>query len=92
MPNPTGKGGFKKGRTGNPKGRPKEFADVKELARQYTKQAIDTLAEIMRDGDTHAARAMAADKLLDRAWGKAPQAITGEDGGPIETRVVLSFD
>lgn len=60
--------------------------DVRALAQRYTQQAIDTLAEIMQDADApQQARAMAADKLLDRGWGKPQQQheISGPGGGPI---------
>jgi Family of unknown function (DUF5681) len=33
---------FQKGRSGNPGGRPKVVAEVKELARQHTGKAIET--------------------------------------------------
>lgn len=93
MANRTGKGYWQKGKSANPKGRPKVVADVKELARKYTTQAISTLAEIMADDESGHARAMAADKLLDRGWGKAPQALTGPGGeGPIIIQMVTGFD
>jgi hypothetical protein len=31
-----------------------------------------------------AARVSAANSLLDRGWGKAPQVLTDEDGGPLQ--------
>jgi hypothetical protein len=80
MPVPKGTriGGRKKG------SRNKIAADVRELAQKYTADAIATLADVMRDKTAPPqARAMAAEKLLDRAWGKAPQSITGPNGGPI---------
>ena len=46
------------------------MAHVKELAREHTVAAVKTLAEIM--GNTEepaAARARAAEALLNRAWG-----------------------
>jgi Family of unknown function (DUF5681) len=61
---------FSKGQSGNPGGRPKELAHVKELAREHTVAAVKALAEIM--GNTEepaAARARAAEALLNRAWG-----------------------
>lgn len=82
---------FQKGQSGNPGGRPKEAGEVKELARAHTAEAIKTLASIMRAKRTpSAARVAAANALLDRGWGKAPQAITGEDGGPVQVDISLS--
>lgn len=55
------------------------------LARVYTPEALATLAAIMKSGESEAARVAAADKLLDRGHGKAPQPQTGEGGkGPIK--------
>jgi hypothetical protein len=62
---------FAKGVAGNPGGRPRELADVKELARQHTTEAIETLVTLMREGRTDTARAAAASELLSRGWGKA---------------------
>lgn len=67
---------FKPGMSGNPLGRPKQDKTLKELAREYTAEAVLTLAEIMRNEDaTDTARALAAEKLLDRGYGKATQHI-----------------
>jgi hypothetical protein len=73
---------FKKGQSGNPRGRPKRpearkwFADVKAAARELTEDAIDALATVMKDPKTPAAaRISAAQALLDRGYGKPPQAI-----------------
>src|SRR4051795_13539841 len=61
---------FAPGTSGNPGGRPKEVAHVKELARQHTADAIATLAAIMSNSkEPAAARARAAEVLLNRAWG-----------------------
>jgi hypothetical protein len=63
-------GSWPTGRSGNPGGRPKESAHVRELARQHTAEAISTLAAIMRDPEEPAAaRARSAEVLLNRAWG-----------------------
>src|SRR5437016_1711853 len=63
-------GRFRPGQSGNPGGRPKEIAHVKELAREYTEKAVMTLAEIMGNTQEPAsARARAAEVLLNRAWG-----------------------
>ena len=73
---------FEKGQSGNPGGRPKVIAEVKELARAHTGEAIKTLVSIMTNHKAApAARVSAANALLDRGYGKPLQHITGE-GGP----------
>ena len=73
---------FQKGQSGNPGGRPKVVAEVRELARKHTSKAVETLVSIMTNTKAEpAARVSAANSLLDRGYGKPPQHITGE-GGP----------
>ena len=69
---------FHKGQSGNPGGRPKIMGEVREAARAYTKAAIDTLVANLKDENGHVRNA-AAIALLDRAYGKPPQAIVGDD-------------
>ena len=73
---------FKKGQSGNPGGRPKVIAEVRELAQEHTSKAIETLVSIMTNPKSaDAARVSAANALLDRGYGKPPQHqhITGEN-------------
>jgi len=65
-------GTFKPGQSGNPKGRPKEFAEIKALARVHGPEAIETLARLMRESDPRT-QVAAAKELLDRGFGKAEQ-------------------
>jgi hypothetical protein len=79
---------WKPGESGNPKGRPKGTVgrpkgsiglstQVREIARAYTKEAIITLADIMRNEKApHTAKVAAAQAILDRGWGKPPQDTT----------------
>jgi len=63
------------------KGKPNQAtADVRALAGQYGEDAIRTLAQIMKSGETESARISAAKELLDRAYGKAAQPVGGGDG------------
>jgi hypothetical protein len=86
---------FKPGQSGNPGGRPKlpeDIRHVRELARQYTADAVQTLIGVMERSSSDSARVAAANALLDRGWGKAAQPVTGEEGeGPIQHAVKVTF-
>jgi hypothetical protein len=70
---------FKKGQSGNPGGRPKVIAELKELAKEHTAEAIQTLVSIMTNPKfAPAARVSAANALLDRGYGRPAQHITGD--------------
>jgi hypothetical protein len=59
----------------------KATAEIKDLAREHSVEAVSTLAALMRNHEVPpAARVAAARELLDRGHGKAPQAIVGPDG------------
>ena len=58
----------------------KPTPDLRSLARSHTELSIQTLAGIARNSTSEQARVAAAQALLDRGWGKAPQAHAGENG------------
>jgi hypothetical protein len=86
---------WKKGQSGNPRGRlpDEELACARAAARKlilpYAADLVQSLVDIARRGRSESARIHAATALLDRLYGKAPQSVelTGKDGGPVQARV-----
>ena len=73
----SGRGGWRNG--GRPKGSVnKATADIKAAAQQYTDDALLTLANIMKSGESEAARVAAANSILDRGYGKPKQSLDVE--------------
>ena len=75
-----GRGGARPGAGRKPKSKDKATVEqrktLEELARSHTDEAIDTLLSIMRDtGAPQSARVSASGQMLDRGYGKAPQAL-----------------
>lgn len=69
-------GHWKKGVSPNPGGRPAVVDEVRDLARKFTTEAIESLAHIMRYEKTPAqARVAAAVAILDRGYGKPGQSV-----------------
>jgi hypothetical protein len=61
----------------------KTTVQIREAARAHGDAALAVLAHIMAESASDTARIAAAREILDRAYGKAPQAMTGEGGeGP----------
>ena len=74
-------GQFPKGQSGNPGGRPRDEQKVAELARAYTREAIETPAEFMRSCNGDRVRGTAAQALLDRGWGKPKVEVVSDKAG-----------
>jgi hypothetical protein len=73
---------FAKGTTGNAGGRSKMARDIQALAQEHGPAAIATLVEALKSRNERVCVAAAA-ILLDRGYGRVPQAITGADGNPV---------
>ena len=62
----------------------KATADVKVAAQAYTEEAIATLAAIMREEESAAARVAAIKELLDRGHGKSKQVVDATVAATVE--------
>lgn len=78
-----------KRKAGRPPGsRNKQTLDVKEAAQEYTAEALEKLADLMRSAQSEAAQVAAIKELLDRGHGKAKQAVDLEANVKADVRVV----
>lgn len=87
--------GGKRDGAGRPKGAlTRATASIREAAQEYTQEALEVLAEVMRRGDSAAARVAAANSILDRGHGKPKQSVeaSGPDGGPIPVSSTLNVE
>lgn len=66
---------FKKGQSGNPRGRPKVPLSLINLAKIHTVEAVGTLVKAMRGAENEGTRVAAAEALLSRGWGKPAQTV-----------------
>ena len=74
----TGKG-FMPGQSGNPGGKKKEPEAFKQLAREHSIEALQTVILLLNDKNTRPNEKLkAAELIMDRAWGKATQHIDAD--------------
>lgn len=69
----------------------KATQDVKALAQKYAAPAIAELARLATMAESEAARVSAIKELLDRAFGKSPQALIGDPNQPINHNVKVGI-
>lgn len=67
----------------------KATRELREIAREFTPAAVKELARLMTEAESEAARVAAIKEMFDRAYGKAPQAMTGAGGeGPVTVEII----
>ena len=89
-------GGMRKG-SGRPAGAVNKATselkrNLSELARQHTNDALETLVEMMKSGQSDSARIAAATSILDRGYGKPTKTASLEVNAtfvPTEIRLVV---
>jgi Family of unknown function (DUF5681) len=74
MANRNDKGNFRKGASGNPGGRPKLPAEIREMFQARSQEALEVLTRCLQSDDERIARA-AAQAILDRGYGRPTQSI-----------------
>lgn len=86
---------FQKGkdpRRGRGPGFPKTIKQLHALARGWTTEAIQVLADVMLDPETPAkVRVAAADKMLDRGWGRPTVTLASDPENPIDVTVQMGL-
>jgi hypothetical protein len=72
---------------GRPRGVPNKVTrEVKALAQDYAPEAFDALLKIAKEGASESAKVAAIKEILDRAYGKSPQAIVGDPDNPVQVK------
>ena len=78
---------FAKGTSGNPAGRPRVAADLRQLCQSKGREAFDRLCELMRSKDEKVSLA-AIRELLDRGYGRAAPADDDGAAAPVVVNIV----
>jgi len=82
---------FKKGQSGNPKGRPKANRELQDLCKQHTVLAVTKIVEVLQNPEDQRVAMIAAKEILDRGWGRAPQSVSHENSDGSALQAVIQI-
>ncbi len=88
-----------RGKSGNPGGRPRVIAELRNLARHYAPAAIEELARLALKAKSETVRVSAIRELFDRGFGKPTQFVAADNeaipsdmsAAELKTEVLASF-
>lgn len=66
----------------------KATAEIRDLARKYTPEALIELARLTTQAESEQARVSAIKELFDRAYGKSTQILANEDNQDFRIQIV----
>ena len=66
--------------------------NLSELAREHTNNAVDTLVEVMKSGQSGSARIAAATAILNRVYGKPSMTQVDNSTGHVITAIEVVAD
>jgi len=79
--NPRGIGGFVAGQSGNPGGRPRGQAELRDACRAHIPAALAEIARLSTKARSEAVRLKAIEILLERGYGPPTRWIDNANGG-----------
>lgn len=66
----------------------KATAEIRDLARKYTPEALKELARLTTQAESEQARVSAIKELFDRAYGKSTQILANEENQDFRIQIV----
>ena len=61
----------------------KATVEIRDIAKQYAPEAMAELARLAREAESEQARVGAIKEILDRAYGKSTQPVSGDPDNPL---------